>query len=103
MSDRLESLLKLFEQDPDDSFLSYGIALEHISVSNFEEAESYLTSLLKKDQDYIPAYMQLAQVYENLNSIDKAKNIYKEGIEIARKNNDSHAADEMEDFLNELK
>ena len=47
--------------------------------------------------------MQLAHVYENSNLIDKAKNIYKEGIEIARKNNDSHAADEMEDFLNELK
>jgi len=103
MSDRLDSLLKLFEQDPKDSFLSYGIALEQISEGNYEEAEKYLTSLQKKDPDYVPAYMQLAQVYENLNLIDKAKNIYKEGIEIARKNNDSHAADEMEDFLNELK
>ena len=103
MSDRLVSLLKLLEQDPDDSFLLYGIALEHISEDNYEEAEKYLTSLQKKDPDYVPAYMQLAYVYENLNLIDKAKNIYKEGIEIARKNNDSHAADEMEDFLNELK
>ncbi len=103
MSDRLESLLKLLEQDPNDSFLSYGIALEHISASNFVEAERYLSSIIKKDPDYVPAYMQLAQVYENLNLIDKAKNIYKEGIEIARNNNDSHAADEMEDFLNELK
>ena len=103
MSDRLDSLLKLLEQDPDDSFLSYGIALEHISTCNFEGAERYLSLILKKDPDYVPAYMQLAQVYENLNLIDKAKNIYKEGIEIARKNNDSHAADEMEDFLNELK
>ena len=103
MSDRLESLLKLLEQDPNDSFLSYGIALEHISASNFVEAERYLSSIIKKDPDYVPAYMQLAHVYENSNLIDKAKNIYKEGIEIARKNNDSHAADEMEDFLNELK
>ena len=103
MSDRLNSLLKLLEQDPHDSFLSYGIALEHISTGNYEEAERYLSSIIKKDQDYVPAYMQLAQVYENLNLIDKAKNIYKEGIEIARKNNDSHTAEEMEDFLNELK
>ncbi len=103
MSDRLNSLLKLLEKDPDDSFLSYGIALEHISTGNYEEAERYLSSIIKKDLNYVPAYMQLAQVYENLNLIDKAKNIYKEGIEIARKNNDSHAADEMEDFLNELK
>jgi len=103
MSDRLNSLLKLLEQDPHDSFLSYGIALEHISTGNYEEAERYLSSIIKKDPDYVPAYMQLAQVYENLNLIDKAKNIYKEGIEIARKNNDSHTAEEMEDFLNELK
>ncbi len=103
MSDRLNSLLNLLEKDPDDSFLLYGIALEHISTSNYEEAERYLTSIIKKDPDYVPAYMQRAQVYENLNLIDKAKNIYKDGIVIARKNNDLHAADEMEDFLNELK
>ena len=99
----MDSLLKLLEQDPADSFLSYGIALEHISRSNFEEAEMYLTSLLKKDQDYVPAYMQLARGYEHLNLIDKAKNIYLEGIETARRNNDLHAADETEDFSNELK
>jgi len=103
VSDRLDSLLKLLEQDPDDSFLLYGIALEHIAKSNYEKAEKYLTSLLIKDPDYVPAYMQLARAYENLSLIDKAKNNYKEGIEIARKNNDPHAADEMEAFLNELK
>ena len=103
MGDRLDSLLKLYEEDPNDSFLSYGIALEYISLDNLEEAEKYLTSLLKKDPDYVPAYMQLAQVYENLNYIDKAKAVYKEGIEIARKNDESSAADEMEGFLNELK
>jgi len=75
MSDRLDSLLKLLEQDPDDSFISYGIALEHISTDNYEKAEKYLTSLLIKDPDYVPAYMQLGHVYENLNLIDKAKNI----------------------------
>ena len=103
MSDRLSSLLKMLEQDPDDSFLSYGIALEHISADNYIEAEKYLSSIIKKDPDYIPAYMQLAQVYENLNLIEKAKNIYRDGIEIAQNNNDSHAAEEMEGFLNELK
>ena len=103
MSDRLNSLLKLLKENPDDSFLSYGIALEYISKGNYEEGKKYLSSLIKKDPDYVPAYMQLAQVYENLNMIDKAKNIYKNGIEIARNNNDSQAAAEMEDFLNELK
>jgi tetratricopeptide (TPR) repeat protein len=63
MSDRLDSLLKLLEQDPDDSFLWYGIALEHNSKGNYEEAKKYLTSLQKKDPDYVPAYMQLAHVY----------------------------------------
>jgi len=103
VSDRLNSLLELLKKTPDDSFLSYGAALEYISTGNYEEGEKYLSSLIKKDPNYVPAYMQLAMVYENLNLIDKAKNIYKEGIEIARKNNDSHAAEEMEEFLNELK
>jgi len=102
MNDRLKSLLELYEKAPDDSFVSYGIALEYISQKNYEAAEKYLTSLNKKDPEYVPAYMQLAQVKEKLNKFDEAIDVYKKGIEVARNQNDTHAANEMEDFLNEL-
>lgn len=102
MNNRLESLLKLLEKEPEDSFLFYGVALEYMSANNFEEAEKYFKSLLTKDSKYVPAYMQYAQLKEKQNEIESAKELYKQGIQVAKENGDKHAAKEMEDFLDEL-
>ena len=102
MSDRLKSLFELYKKDPNDSFVTYGIALEYISTGNYDEAEKYLTEIITNDPDNVPAYMQLAQVKENLNKIEDAKDIYKRGIEVAKKNNELRTASEMEEFLSEL-
>ena len=102
MADRLKSLLELYEKDPNDSFVSYGIALEYISLKDYETAEKYLSSLLSTDPEYVPAYMQLAQIKEKLNLFDDAADLYKKGIKTARDQGETHAANEMEEFLNEL-
>jgi Tfp pilus assembly protein PilF len=102
MSERLKSLFELYNKDPNDSFVTYGIALEYISQEKFGEAEKFLLDIVSKDPDYLPAYMQLAHVKENLNKIEDAKDIYKKGIEVAKKNSDLRTASEMEGFLNEL-
>ncbi|MGA8265397.1 MAG: hypothetical protein WB779_13220 [Ignavibacteriaceae bacterium] len=102
MNNRLESLLKLLEKEPNDSFLLYGIALEYMSANNFEEAEKYFKSLLKNDAKYVPAYMQYAQLKERQNEIAAAKGLYIEGTHIAKENGDKHATKEMEEFLDEL-
>ena len=102
MADRLKSLLELYDKDPNDSFISYGIALEYISREDYQKAEKYLSSLLKSDPDYVPAYMQLAQIKEKLSCFDEAAVLYKKGIKAARDQGETHAANEMEGFLNEL-
>ncbi len=102
MSDRLKSLFELYKKDPNDSFVSYGIALEYISAANYDEAEKFLTDIVSNDPDYVPAYMQLARVKENLNKIEEAKDTYKKGIEVAKNNNELRTASEMEEFLSEL-
>jgi Tfp pilus assembly protein PilF len=102
MCERLQSLFELYKKDPNDSFVAYGIALEYISTENYDEAEKYLSEIISKDPDYLPSYMQLAQVKEKLNKIEEAKDTYKKGIEIAKKNGELHTASEMEGFLNEI-
>ena len=57
---------------------------------------------MEKDPDYVPAYMQLARVKENLNRIEEAKEVYRNGIDVAKKNNELRTATEMEEFLSEL-
>ena len=102
MDDRLNGLLALYEKDSNDSFIIYGIALEYKSKKNYSKAENYFKTLLEKDPNYIPAYMQYAILKEETNELIKAKEIYTEGIKIAQENGDDHAAKEMEEFLDEL-
>ena len=102
MNGRLESLLNLLKKEPEDSFLIYGIALEYISQKDYTKAEEYFKLLLQNDPKYVPAYMQYARLKENLNEIENAKNLYREGIKVAKEQKDLHAAKEMEEFLNEL-
>lgn len=102
MNNRLESLLDLHKKDPDDSFLLYGIALEYLSLKDFDKAEEYFKNLLAKDSKYVPAYMQYAQLKEKQNQVGNAKFLYQKGIEVARETGDAHTAKEMEEFLDEL-
>lgn len=102
MINRLNSLLELHKKDSSDSFVTYGIALEYISVKDYQKAEEYLTFLLKNDPKYVPAYMQYAMLKEKMDEIIEAKKIYKKGIIVAKELNDIKAANEMEEFLNDL-
>lgn len=102
MNSRLQSLLAMYEKDPKDSFLIYGIGLEYIALEDNEKAEQYFKLLLEQDPGYVPLYTQYARLKENQNKIDEAKELYKKGIEVAKNSGDIHSANEMEEFLNEL-
>ena len=102
MKNRLESLLALLEKDRKDSFIIYGIALEYKSLKEFKEAEKYFSLLLESNPDYVPTYMQYAQLKERLNQLDEAKEIYRQGVIKAKEAGDKRSAVEMEEFLNDL-
>lgn len=102
MSSRLEGLLKLYEKEPDEPFISYGIALEYISLKEFQKAEEFLSQTIEKDPGYTAAYMQYALLKTDLNKTDEAKQLFKKGIEAAYKSGDKRSAKEMEDFLEDL-
>ncbi len=102
MSSRLDSLLELLTKEPDDAFLLYGIALEHMSIQNYQTAEDYFLKLFNVDPNYAAGYMQYALLKEKTGDIETARNIYKKGIETAKQSGDIHAANEMGEFLNEL-
>lgn len=102
MPDRLSALLSFYEKDPHDSFTKYGIALEYISRGDTQKAEEFFKLILDSDPGYVPVYMQYAKLKEDQNKIEDAKKYYRIGIETAKQKGDSHAAKEMEDFLDDL-
>jgi Tfp pilus assembly protein PilF len=102
MNDRLKALIDFYNKDPKDSFVIYGIALEYMSLNNYTKAEEFFNNLLTNDPDYVAGYMQYAQMKTNINEINKSKELYKKGIQVAKKVGDNRSAKEMEEFLDEL-
>jgi Tfp pilus assembly protein PilF len=99
---RLETMLGFLEQDPNDSFSRYAVALEYMGLKEYHLAQRYLTELIERDPDYVATYYQLGQVYTALEEWDRAEGAYSAGIVVARKAGDLHAASELQAALDEL-
>jgi Tfp pilus assembly protein PilF len=90
----------MFERDPNDTFLTYAIALEHKKAGHHAEAIEWFHKVLAKDPSYCVAYHMAGQTHEDAGEIDAAKRAYRDGIAAAAKCGDAHAMGEMQAALN---
>jgi Tfp pilus assembly protein PilF len=97
---RREQIEAMLKDDPDeDGFLRYCLAMEYKSEGNNEGAVASFRDLLRTKPDYVPGYMQLGQLLNQVGDEEEARKVYREGIAVAQKMGDTHAAGEMGGFL----
>jgi Flp pilus assembly protein TadD len=99
---RKQQIEEMLADDPNDPFLRYGLAMEHVGEGQDDEAVRCFQELLQRSPDYVPGYMQAGRALARLARDDEAREMYRSGITAARQKGDSHAADEMQAFLDEL-
>jgi tetratricopeptide (TPR) repeat protein len=92
---RLQQLLDMLQDNPEDSFLSFAVAKEYEGMGQSEKALDYYLRLTANDPDYVGAYYHLGKLYEKLNRQGEALQTYDLGMEIARKAGDRHALNEL--------
>jgi tetratricopeptide (TPR) repeat protein len=102
VSDRLEKLTKMLEREPNDTFLIYGLALEHKKLGDSARAIELLDRVIQLDPGYCYAYFQKGAVLESTGDNDAAKSVYLTGIDAAKKKGDAHAQGEIEGALSML-
>jgi len=88
--------------DPADTFLRYGLAMEFRSEGNHDASIAKLTELTGDETPYVPAYFMAAQQLTDLGRIDEARTFLRDGIDEARRQGDGHAAAEMSELLSSL-
>lgn len=79
---RIEMLKIFAEQEPDNPFNWYALALEYQN-SDPENAEVYFNKLLTEHIVYLPTYYHAAVFFNDLGETQKAKEIYENGIRLA--------------------
>lgn len=99
MTKRIELLLQMLKENPEDVFLNYAYALEQIKEGKQVEAEALLKKVLTIDESYLAAYYQLGKIYEQNQNSSDAISIYKKGIEKALVKKDMKTLGELEEAL----
>jgi tetratricopeptide (TPR) repeat protein len=99
---RLESLKRMVEENPDDNFLRYGLAMEYRNTGDLERAVGEFRGLLAVNPDYAPAYFQGGQTLERLGRPEEAREMYREGVAVTTSKGDQHARSEMQAALDML-
>ena len=85
--------------DPGDTFLRYGLALEMRSAGEHDASLAKLAELTRDVPPYVPAFFMAAQQLADLERIEEARSFLRDGIDEARRQGDSHAASEMSEML----
>src|SRR5438128_1039693 len=99
MANRREKIEAMLAETPSDVELRYMLAMEFISAGDDAEAVRCLQDLIAVDPNYPPAYHMAGRALQRLNRIAEARAILTQGISVAQKKGDHHAAGEMSELL----
>ena len=102
MSQRLETLRSLVEQDPANSRFRYMLAMETANAGDLTGAARVFEEVLAHDPDYSAAYFHGGQTLEKLGRIDDARRLYQSGIDATTRTGDGHTRSELQGALAQL-
>lgn len=91
---RVEMLELFAEQEPQNPFNWYALALEYKEL-NKEKAEAYFSKLLESFPDYLPTYYQSAEFFAEMNLLPLANSIYLKGIALAETQKEANTLREL--------
>jgi len=100
--DRIARLTEILQQNPNDAFARYGLALEYSNGGQTDRAVEEFGKLLAAHPDYTAGYFMAAQCLARAQRVAEAKRMLVDGIASARRAGNAHAQSEMEAMLAEL-
>lgn len=98
---RIAQLQQMLQENPQDPFLLYALALEH-RTHDVAQALSLFDTLLLEHAGYLPTYYHAAALYAETGHPDRAKTIYQQGIVLAQQQNEAHSLRELRNAYQNL-
>lgn len=100
--DRITTLNEILNQNPNDAFARYGLAMEFSKAGEIDRAVEEFGKLLTAHPDYTAGYFMCAQTLARAERVDEARKMLADGILSAKRTGNAHAQSEMEAMLAEL-
>jgi tetratricopeptide (TPR) repeat protein len=102
MNERIKILKQYLEEDPEDAFSRYALALELIREKNDTEASVMMDHLYRQHPEYLPNYYHYGKLQERLGNTGFSISLYSKGIELARQQGNLHTLNELRTALDLL-
>jgi predicted Zn-dependent protease len=103
MKTREEEIRNMLEEQPDDAFLHYALALESIHAGRMDEGIQILENLREKSPEYLGLYYKLGQTYGFTGQTQKAEAVFESGIRLAEQQQQFKTRDELKNALQLLR
>lgn len=97
--ERYHQIQKMLEEQPEDEFLHYALALECINMGRVDEGISILEKLRERAPGYLGLYYKLANTYSLTGQHEKAVETFKAGIRLADDRQDFKTRNELKQAL----
>jgi tetratricopeptide (TPR) repeat protein len=102
LMDRIATFRSFIAKSPTDPFPRYGLAMELKGNGQLAEAWAAFEELITQFPDYVATYLMAGGTLVALDRKPEAAEIYRKGIEVARRRGDQHARGELETALSEI-
>ena len=99
MKTRREILEIFIEQDPNDSFSRYALALEYAKGGADAEAVRELREVISRDPEYVAAYYHLGRILSRMGNSADARKVLNKGLEVASAAGDQKTLRETQTLL----
>ena len=99
---RIEILKGFLNENANDSFSRYALALEYVKLGQHDDAVREFETVKKNDPDYVATYFQLGQLYQKIGKTHDAEKTFRTGMTVAAKIGDEHTRSELEGALEGL-
>ena len=96
---RKELIFDMLVKEPNDVFLNYALAMEHLGAEEWNEADLQFKKVLSINPNYLPCFYQLGQVNEKLGNNGIAISYYKQGVELAQEQGNKKALGELNEAI----
>jgi Flp pilus assembly protein TadD len=98
-NDRIASLERMLERNPNDSRIRFGLALEYLNSGDTESGVRELRAYLDASDDEGNAWGRLGAILKDARKDDEAREAYRHGIEAANRHGHPTMAEEFEEIL----
>ncbi len=99
---RREKLERMLEQEPEDVFLNFGLAMEFAKEGSVQKAIAQLDRVLELDAGYVAAYFHKGNALIGCERLEDARSVLTEGIAVAQNAKDAHTESELRELLGSI-